>query len=104
VEDYSGPIYSILFNGKYLLGPKTDLVAGYSFSAADFSQDHHDTGLALGIRYQQHTVHAGINRRLTPNKTLGLQYRYYRYDEQGNEALRDFEAHGVFATFSARFL
>jgi hypothetical protein len=102
VAPYVGDIYTALLNANYALNDKTDLVAGYSFSTADFAQDNFAGGLPLGIHYHQHGVQAGIKRRLGKGKSLGLQYRYYRYADSSIGGASNFEAHALFATLAWR--
>ncbi|HZR17894.1 MAG TPA: c-type cytochrome domain-containing protein [Verrucomicrobiae bacterium] len=102
IAPYVGNIYSILLNGTYALNDGTDLIAGYSFSTADFSQDNFAQGLPLGAHYHQHAVQAGCQRKLGKNKNIGLQYRYYSYSDAGLGGANDFAAHALFATFAWR--
>jgi hypothetical protein len=103
VAPYKGDIYSVLASGTYLVNDKTDLTASYAFSTADFSQSDLAEGLPLGINYQQHTLQAGIRRQITKHKTVGLQYRFYLYNEPSSDGTGNFEAHAVFATLTCRF-
>jgi hypothetical protein len=102
VAPYAGDIYSAMLSGNYALNPKTDLVATYSFSTANFSQESPPGGLPLGIDYHQHALQAGIKRHLNKNTTLGLQYRFYWYDEPSSGGINNYEAHSVFATLAWR--
>lgn len=103
VAPYAGDIYSVILNGNYTLDARTSLVAAYSFSRGDFSQDNGAAGLPLGLRYAQHTLQAGMKRRLSRSATLGLDYRYYRYDEPSGGGFNDFQAHAVFGTLAWRW-
>jgi hypothetical protein len=100
VAPYEGDIYSVIASGTYVLNQKTDLTASYSFSMADFAQNNYADGLPLGINYQQHAVQVGIRRQIGKGKSLGLQYRFYHYDESSSGAFNNFNAHAVFATLS----
>lgn len=102
VAPYGGNIYTSMLNGSYALNEKTDLVAGYSFSTADFAQDNFTGGLPLGTHYHQHALEAGIKHTIAKGKTLGLQYRYYRYGDTSNGGASDFEAQALFATLAWR--
>jgi len=102
VQPYAGDIYSVIVSGNYTLNPKTDLVATYAFSTADFAQDNYATGLPLGINYHQHTLQAGVRRHITKQTSVGLQYRFYLYDEPSGGGANNFEAHGIFATLVCR--
>ncbi|HEY5915725.1 MAG TPA: c-type cytochrome domain-containing protein [Verrucomicrobiae bacterium] len=98
VVPYQGNVYSAIASGSYVLGPKTDLVAGYSFSAADFSEKQPQDGLPLGIKYQQHSAQVGIKHQFTRSTAASLQYRFYHYDEPSSGGFNNFNAHAVFAT------
>ena len=100
VAPYEGDIYSVMASGTYLLNQKTDLTASYSFSMADFAQNNYADGLPLGINYQQQAVQVGIRRQIGKGKSLGLQYRFYHYDEPSSGGFNNFNAHAVFATLS----
>jgi hypothetical protein len=102
VQPYAGNIYSVILSGNYALNPKTDLVATYAFSTADFGQDNFTTGLPLGINYHQHTLQAGIKRHLSKQASIGFQYRFYLYDEPSGGGANNFEAHGIFTTLVCR--
>ena len=102
VAPYAGNIYTLMLNGTYALNDNSDLVAGYSFSTADFAQDNLFPGLPLGARYHQHAVEAGWRRKLGKSKSIGVQYRYYNYADTGLGGATDFAAHAIFATFAWR--
>jgi hypothetical protein len=102
VAPYAGNIYNLLLNGTYALNQKTDLVAGYSFSTADFAQDNLAYGLPLGTRYHEHSIQAGCNRKFGKANSIGFQYRYYSYADAGLGGANDFTAHAIFATFGWR--
>src|SRR5205807_2868301 len=102
VAPYAGDIFSVIVSGNYIVNDKTSLAASYSFSKADFSQDNLASCLPLGITYQQHTLHVGLNRQIGTRKSVGLQYRFYYYDEPTGGGFNNFEAHAVFATLAWR--
>jgi hypothetical protein len=102
IAPYNGNIYSAMANATLALNDKTDLMAAYTFSTADFSQDNLVDGLPLGTHYHQHALQAGFKRQIGKGKTLGVQYRYYRYSDLATGGTSDFEAHALFATFAWR--
>ena len=102
VAPYGGNIYTAMLNGTFTINEKTDLVAGYSFSTADFAQDNFAGGLPLGTHYHQHAFQAALNRQIGKGKTLGFQYRYYRYADSLTGGASDFEAQALFATLAWR--
>jgi hypothetical protein len=100
VVPYEGDIYSVIASGTYVLNPKTDLTASYSFSTADFAQNNSAEGLPLGINYQQQSVQVGVRRQIGKGKTLGLHYSFYHYNEPSSGGFNNFNAQAVFATLS----
>jgi hypothetical protein len=102
VAPYAGDVYSVIMSGTYALNGKTDVIATYSFSTADFTQENQEAGLPLGIHYHQHTLAAGVRRQISKGKTVSLEYRYYRYTEPSSGTINDFEANGVFAMLNLR--
>jgi hypothetical protein len=102
VAPYAGNVYSLILNGTYALDAKTDLIATYAFSTADFAQQNLQAGLPLGIDYHQHTLGAGVRRQIAKGKTLILEYRFYRYTEPSSGTVNDFTANGVFAMLNLR--
>jgi hypothetical protein len=102
VAPYAGDIFSVGASASYILTDKTDLTASYVFSTADFAQDNVAAGLPLGINYQQQALQAGIKHRLSKDKTVSLQYRFYHYDEPTSGSVNNYNAQGVFAALSMR--
>lgn len=102
VNPYAGNIYTLLLSGNYALNDRTTLVAGYSFSMADFAQENFASGLPLGINYHQHALEAGFKRQVAKNAAIGLQYRFYRYTEPSGGNFSNFNAQAIFATLTCR--
>lgn len=102
VVPYAGNLYSLLVSGNYSLNDRTSLIAAYAFSRGAFAQENFADGLPLGIDYEQHTLQAGVQHKLDRNRTLGLQYRFYRYNEPTSSGLSNFDAHAIFATLACR--
>jgi len=96
VVPYNGNIYSALGSATYVLSTNTDLLASYSYSSADFSQNNFAAGLPLGINYQQHAVQAGLTRRISKNITAKLQYGFFHYDEPTSGRANNYNAHSIF--------
>ena len=103
VVPYDGNIWSVLCHGRYALTKKTDLVAGYTFSAADFSQDNYATGLPLGMDYDLHGAQIALVSHCTKNLTTKLQYGFYHYDEPSSGGANDYTAHAVFVSLNLQF-
>jgi hypothetical protein len=102
VAPYAGDVYSLILSGNYALNAKTDLMATYAFSTADFSQDNLAAGLPLGINYHQHTLQAGIRRQIAKGTTINVQYRFYLYKEPSSGTINNFEGNGVFGMLTLR--
>lgn len=96
VVPYRGDTYSVLANATYMLSTNTDLTASYTFSRADYGQDHFAAGLPLGIEYDWHVAQAGLARRFR-HATANLQYAFYQYAEPSSGGFNDYTAHAVFA-------
>jgi hypothetical protein len=103
VAPYRGNIVTVLANGTYVLGPNTDLFAGYAFSAADYGQNNFAGGLPLGIQYQRHSLQVGLARRFKKIISAKLQYRFDYYNEPSSSGANNYQAHSVFGTLSFQF-
>jgi hypothetical protein len=78
------------------------LLASYSYSSADFSQNNFAAGLPLGINYQQHAVQAGLTRRLGKNITARLQYGFFHYAEPSSGGANNYNAHSIFGLITLK--
>jgi hypothetical protein len=102
VAPYRGDIYSLIAGGTYALGTNADLFANYSFSEADYGQNHLAAGLPLGIEYQQHALGVGLARRFGKNVMARLQYGYYHYAEPTSGGAANYSATAIFAALTFR--
>jgi hypothetical protein len=102
VVSYEGDLYSSISTATFFLNQKTDLIAGYTYSWADFGQSNYDAGLPLGIVYDWHMVSAGVTRRLRKNISTNLQYRFYGFDQENAGGTQNYTAHGVLASLTMR--
>lgn len=102
VEPWRGDTYSVLGAVTWVASQSTDLLMTYSFSKADFSQDNFATGLPLGIRYQWHTLRAGLTRRLNQAVVAKLQYGFSYYDEPSSGGANNYRAHSILAMLACR--
>lgn len=99
VVPYKGDTWNLFNSLTYVLDEKTDLLATYLFSTADFTQDNADAGLPLGIAYTRHAATAGVSRRLKHDRTIRVEYGYFTYDEPTLGGAADYTAHALFASF-----
>jgi len=102
VEPYRGDVYSVFANGTFILSTTMDLLLGYSFATADFSQDNFAGGLPVGIMYRQHGTQVGLLHRISKNVTAQLQCGYYHYDEPSSGGANDYVASSVFGAITFR--
>jgi len=103
IAPFKGDIYSTLVSATWLLNERTDLIASYDFSTADFTQHNEVAGLPLGLDYHLHTLRTGVTRTLTKNLRVRLEYFFSRYDEPYSAGLNDYTAHGVFGMLNFRW-
>lgn len=99
VVPYEGDTWNLLNSLTYVLDEKTDLLATYLYSTADFTQDNASAGLPLGIAYTRHAATAGVSRRLKHDRVLRVEYGYFTYDEPTLGGAADYTAHALFASF-----
>lgn len=107
VGRYHGDTYSADASGTYVLSQTTDLFMGWVFSEASFAQDKADlltpTGtVPVDIRYQEHSLQAGLTRRFSKNLSGRLQYSFDYYREPSSGGANDFRAHTIFASLNLR--
>lgn len=100
VVAYDGEMYSSLSSATYILNNKTDLLASYAYSWADYGQDNSATGLPLGLVYDWHVSTVGVSRKFRKNISTNLQYRFYYYDEENMGGSNNYQAHAVIASMS----
>lgn len=98
VVPYEGDGWNLLNSATLVVDEKTDLLASYLFSVADYSQDNAASGLPLGIEYTRHALTAGISRRMKHDRTLRLEYGYFTHDEPTLGGAADYIAHALFAS------
>jgi hypothetical protein len=102
VGPYRGDTYSADASGTYVLSQSTDVSVGWTFSEANYGQNNAAATVPVGIRYQNHSVEAGLARRFGKNVSGRLQYSFAYYHEPSSGNLNDFRAHTVFATLNLR--
>jgi hypothetical protein len=98
-NDYWTARLSMGFN----LNEKTDLHAEYSYYRADNYEGTGIVGMPYGMGAKQQTVGASIEREITKNVRLKLQYGYYRYRDETSGGHNNYDAHAVFSSLQFRF-
>jgi hypothetical protein len=95
VVNYAGDTYTSISTASFNVNAKTDLIASYTYSSADYGQANYFSGLPVGLVYNWHIVTAGVVRKISSNMTASLQYRFYGYDEPNTAGANNYTAHGV---------
>ena len=103
IAPFQGDIYSALVSATWAMDERTDLIAAYDFSCADFTQHNTTAGLPLGLEYRLHTLRTGVTRAVSKNLRVRLEYFFSRYDEPYSAGLNDYTAHGVFGMLNFRW-
>lgn len=102
VDTYEGNLINLHTSTSFILDQKTDLLGTVLYSRADYEQDNRADGLPLGLNYDWLQVSLGVNRQMTENTSLRVDYVYFRYDEPWSAGLNDYEANGVFTSLMVR--
>lgn len=103
VTSYEGDVFTAIGTLGYALNERSDLLVQYLFSRADNYIDISDQGYPFGMDKRRHRVLATWERRITDNLKTRFQYGYYRYDEDSDNGVDDYEAHMLGAGFSFQF-
>jgi len=100
VAAWRGLAWSGYAHAGFVWNERTDLVATYSFSAADFGQPLVAGRVVQGTDYTLHGVRAGLRRRVGKRARLAIEYGLQRYDEPTSGGQTDYTAHGLFASIN----
>jgi hypothetical protein len=103
VAAYTGGTFLANGQATYAVNDRNDLRAGYTFAQSNFGQDNSADGLPLGLDYTYHAVTAGVVHKFKGNKSVALEYGFYRYQEPTSGGVNDYQAHTIFATFRMRW-
>jgi hypothetical protein len=107
VPPYEGDVYSVLASATCLLSQNVDLLLSYSFSLGDFAQSsspiNPNSPPIVGIKYQEHAVHAALCRRIGKYVSTSLQYSFYYYDEPSTAGANNYKAQTVSAALTYHF-
>ena len=102
VGAYRGDTYSADASGTYVLSETTDFSMGWTFSEANYGQGRAIGSPPVDIRYQEHSLEAGLTRRFGKNISARLQYSFDYYNEPSSGGANNFRAHAVFAMLNLR--
>ena len=103
VTAYSGGTYVAQTQASFAVNDSNDLRVGYNYSQSDFGQNNSPAGLPLGLDYTLHGIKAGWVHKMKGNKSVALEYTFYRYREPTLGTVNDFDAHSVFVSYTMRW-
>ncbi len=102
VLDAQNNYWMVNFSSTFVLDDKTDLNLGYLYYLADNYKDNSAYGVPYGAGAEEHTISAGITRRIRENIRLFLRYGYSHYTDETFGGNQDYHAHVV--SCSVRYL
>ena len=102
IAPYAGDLYTLFSSWTFLYDESTRLMANYTFSHADYGQSL-PLGLPMGSEFSQHAWQFEVHKQLSERDSLGFQYAYYRYRDDLSNGYLDYDAHGIFITWTKVF-
>ena len=95
--------WTVTFNSAVVLDEKTDLNLTYLYyQASDYNNNSAD-GLPLGAGAQEHTVTAGITRRINPHLRVNVKCAYSQYNDWASGGNNNTTAEMVYTSLQYRF-
>jgi len=98
ILDAQNNYWTVNFSSTIVIDDKTDLTLGYLYYLADNYKDNSSVGVPYGAGAEEHSVSAGITRRIRDNIRVFLRYGYYHYTDQTFGGNQDYHAHAVSCT------
>jgi len=98
VLDAQNNYWTVNFSSTFVVDDKTDLNLGYLYYRADNYEDNSSFGVPYGAGAEEHSVSAGITRRIRNNIRLFLRYGYHHYADETFGGNADYHAHVVSCT------
>ncbi|HBP55880.1 MAG TPA: hypothetical protein DD687_08030, partial [Verrucomicrobiales bacterium] len=102
IAPYAGDLYTLFSSWTFLYDESTRFMANYTFSHADYGQSL-PLGLPMGSEFSQHAWQFEVHKQLSERDSLGVQYAYYRYRDDLSNGYLDYDAHGIFITWTKVF-
>ena len=102
VLDAQNNYWAVNFSSTFVVDDRTDLVVGYLYYRADNYEDNSAVGVPYGAGAEEHSVSAGISRRIRHNIRLFLRYAYSHYADETFGGNQDYHAH--MASCTVRYL
>jgi hypothetical protein len=94
--DFRGNSYSLMADSTYAFNEKTSCTLGLRHTEAMGTVD--DAG-----DYVYEKVGIALKHRFEANKTIGLGYEFYNFNNHNGGDFDDYQAHGVIVTYDYRF-
>jgi len=94
--DFKGNSYSLLLDGTYAFNENTSCTLGLRHTEALGTVD--DAG-----DYIYDKVGITLKHKLAVNKTIGLGYAFYNFNNHRGDDFDDYQAHGVIVTYDYKF-
>jgi hypothetical protein len=95
--------WTVTFNSAVVLDDKTDLNLTYLYyQASDYNNNSAD-GLPLGAGAQEHTITAGITRRINPHLRVNVKCAYSQYNDWASGGNNNTTAEMVYTSLQYRF-
>ena len=98
VLDAQNNYWTVNFSSTVVIDDRTDLNLGYFYYLADNYKDNSSSGVPYGAGAEEHSLSAGITRRIRDNIRLFLRYGYYHYTDETFGGNEDYHAHVVSCT------
>ena len=93
VLDAQNNYWAVNFSSSFVVDDRTDLTLGYLYYRADNYEDNSAFGVPYGAGADEHSVSAGITRRIRDNIRLFLRYGYYHYTDETFGGNENYHAH-----------
>jgi hypothetical protein len=90
-------------NAGFVLDDKTDLNLGYFYYVSDNYRGNPEFTLPLGTSSEEHSITAGIVRRISQSVRLNLRYGYAHFNDDSVGGNDSYEAHLVYSSLQYRF-
>ena len=103
VLDSQNDYWTASLAAGFALNQKTDLDAQYSYYRADNHTDNSAFSQPYGAGAEEHSITAGMTRRIRENLRWSLKYGFLDYRDGTSGGNNDFTANLVFSTVQWRF-
>ena len=103
VLNFNNDYWTVTASAGYIINDKTDVHAEYSYYRADDYVNNSSAGVPYGAGATEHRVTASLNRQLSKNVRLRLQYSYYNYRDETSGGHNNYTAHSIFSSLHFGF-